>query len=76
MHGLITLWGASLGLRLPKSFAERAGIRVGDQVEIEAEGDALFWRSSTPRYALADLLVGMTPQAAHAAFSWDDLGVW
>ncbi len=73
MHGLITRCGASLGLRLPESLAEQAGFRVGDQVEITAEGKILVLRSSTPRYALADLLAGMTPQAAHEAFSWDDL---
>jgi antitoxin MazE len=75
MNVLISRWGNSLGLRLPKSLAEQVGVRAGERVEMTVEGDALVLRPSAPRYVLADLLVNMTPQAAHEAFDWgDDVG--
>ncbi len=75
MNVLISRWGNSLGLRLPKSLAEQVGVRAGGRVEMTVEGDALVLRPAAPRYALADLLVNMTPQAAHEAFDWgDDVG--
>ena len=75
MNVLISRWGNSLGLRLPKLLAEQVGVRAGERVEVTVEGDALVLRPSASSYTMADLLVNMTPQKAHDAFDWgDDVG--
>ncbi len=63
-------WGNSLGIRIPKDIAERVGLAVGDRVDVEAKGDQIVISLRRTRYRLADLLVGMTPDAMRAAFDW------
>jgi antitoxin MazE len=66
----VARWGNSLGVRIPKHIAERAGLREGVRVEIEAESDRIVITRARPRYQLADLLKGMTPEAMREAFDW------
>lgn len=63
-------WGNSLGLRIPKDVAQQAGLRPGDRVEVEAEGDRIVISLVRRRYVLADLLTGVTPEAMREAFDW------
>jgi antitoxin MazE len=46
------------------------GLREGARVEVEAEGDRIIISPARPRYVLADLLKGMTPEAMREAFDW------
>lgn len=62
--------GNSLGVRIPKQVAERAGLREGVRVEIEVESDRIVITRARPRYVLADLLRGMTPNAMREASDW------
>ncbi|MBV9748776.1 MAG: AbrB/MazE/SpoVT family DNA-binding domain-containing protein [Acetobacteraceae bacterium] len=66
----MTRWGNSLGVRIPKDIAGRLGLSEGARVEVEAEGDRIVIRAGRPRYRLADLLAGVTPEAMHDAFDW------
>jgi antitoxin MazE len=70
MQVQVARWGNSLGLRIPRDIAQRAGLREGTRVEISAEGDRIVITPARPRYVLADLLKGMTPQAMRDAFDW------
>jgi antitoxin MazE len=70
MQVQVARWGNSLGLRIPKDIALRAGLREGTRVEVEAEGDRIIISPARPRYVLADLLKGMTPEAMREAFDW------
>jgi len=70
MQVQIARWGNSLGVRIPKHMAERAGLREGARVEIEAEADRIVITRARPRYRLAELLQGMTPEAMREAFDW------
>ena len=70
MEVQVARWGNSLGVRIPKHIAERAGLREGVRVEIEAEADRIVIIRARPRYQLADLLKGITPQAMREAFDW------
>lgn len=70
MEVVIARWGNSLGLRIPKDIAARAGLREGARVDIESEGGRVVITPSRRRYVLADLLRGVTPQAMREAFDW------
>src|SRR4029077_16213902 len=70
MQVQVARWGNSLGLRIPKDIALRAGLREGARVDVEAEGDRIIISPVRPRYVLAELLKGMTPQAMREAFDW------
>jgi antitoxin MazE len=67
---VLARWGNSLGVRIPKEVALRAGLSEGARVEIEADGDRIVITPSRRRYVLADLLHGMTPEAMREAFDW------
>ncbi len=70
MQVQLTRWGNSLGMRIPKDLASRFGLSDGAQVEVEAEGDKIVISVHRPRYRLAELVAGMTPETAHEAFDW------
>jgi antitoxin MazE len=66
----VARWGNSLGVRIPKQIAERAGLRAGTRVEIEADADRILITRARRRYQLAELLEGMSPEAMREAFDW------
>jgi antitoxin MazE len=70
MQVRVSRWGNGLGLRIPRDIASRAGLREGDRVEIEAEAERIIISPARPRYVLAELLKGMTPEAMRKAFDW------
>jgi antitoxin MazE len=70
MQVRVARWGNSFGVRIPKQIAERAGLREGARVEIEAETDRVVITRARPSYRLAELLQGMTPEAMREAFDW------
>lgn len=66
MQTKIQKWGNSLGLRIPKSFAEEAGVQAGSEVDLAVEKGELIVRPvRRARYALKDLLGGVTPDNTH-----------
>ena len=70
MQVQVSRWGNSLGLRIPKDIAARAGLREGARVEIETEGDRIIIAPAQRRYVLAELLKDVTPAAMREAFDW------
>jgi antitoxin MazE len=70
MQVQVARWGNSLGLRIPKDIAQRTGLREGARVDIEAHDGRIIISPARPRYVLADLLNGMTPEAMRDAFDW------
>lgn len=46
MRTRVDRWGNSLGVRIPKALAERAGLREGDSVEIDIEDGAVVLRAA------------------------------
>jgi antitoxin MazE len=70
MRTRVAKWGNSLGVRLPKDLASDLHLEEGSEIELTIRDGALVARPAGPRYTLADLLVGMTPDAVRAAFEW------
>ncbi|HET9096732.1 MAG TPA: AbrB/MazE/SpoVT family DNA-binding domain-containing protein [Candidatus Baltobacteraceae bacterium] len=71
MRTRVDRWGNSLGVRLPKSVAERIGLREGDPVEMEIDGNAVIVRRAGPRYTLDQLLENLAPETRHEDYFAD-----
>ena len=63
-------WGNSLGLRIPKALAERAGLQEGDRVSLDVADGALVVRAAARRYSLDELVEGITPRNRHDVTDW------
>jgi antitoxin MazE len=62
----IAKWGNSLGVRVPRDVAARAGLTEGARVDIEAADDGrIIISRSRRRFTLEELLAGMTPEREH-----------
>lgn len=69
----IQKWGNSLGVRIPKSFAEEVRVGVGSTVDIALEkGHLVVRRVSAPSYQLSDLLSRVTRNNLHKEITWGD----
>lgn len=60
MQTHVTKWGNSLGIRIPRLLAQKAGFTEGTAVDFEVEEDALILRRKS--YNLEQLLARVTPQ--------------
>ena len=66
-------WGNSLGLRIPRTFAADARVEPGSVVDISLERGGLMIRPARRRkYALADLLKGITKENLHGEVTTGD----
>jgi antitoxin MazE len=69
----IKKWGNSLGLRIPKSFAEEAGVKDGSDVDISLEEDRIVIRPlKRERYHLSNLLSQVRDDNLHDEISTGD----
>ena len=61
MRTKVVKWGNSLGLRIPRSFAEEVQVQEGTTVELSLdEGRLVIQRVALPEYSLDQLLAGVT----------------
>ena len=59
-------WGNSLGLRVPRDVAARAGLIEGARVDIEGfEDGQIVITPSRRRFTIEELVAGMTPDNEH-----------
>ena len=74
MQARIEDWdSSSLGLRIPKTLAEQAGIEVGSEIDLSVrDGDLIVRPLQIPRYNLNDLLRGVTPENTHTEIEIGD----
>ena len=70
MQTKVRKWGNSLGLRIPKSFAEEVAVEDGSTVDISVAGGRLVIRAvRAQRYELEDLLAEVREDPLHAEIS-------
>ncbi len=70
MRTRIQKWGNSLGLRIPKPFAEEVGLADDAEVELSLDDGGLLVRPARS-WTLGELLQGVTESNLHREF---DLG--
>ncbi len=65
MDTIVSAWGNSLGVRIPKALAQKASLAAGAPVLIDFEKGRLV---ITPvRYCLDNLVASITPENIHQA---------
>jgi antitoxin MazE len=66
MQARIQKWGNSLAIRIPKAFAEEAGLETDSPVEITLyEGRLVISPRHKPKYTLEELLAQVTDDNIH-----------
>ena len=60
MRTEVARWGNSLAVRLPRQVLEQTNIIEGTAVDLDVEDGHVVIRPAVPRYALDDLLAGIT----------------
>jgi len=66
METKVQRWGNSLGLRIPKSFAEEAGVEAGSAVDLSLQGGDMVIRPVRARsYDLHTLVKAITKKNIH-----------
>ena len=59
-------WGNSIGVRIPRELAKRAGIGVGSTLEIDEADDGIVIKPVRRKeYSLKELVKGITRQNRH-----------
>ncbi len=71
---VISKWGNSLAVRIPKQIAIEAGIEEGSEVELKASKHAIVItrraRGGKRRYSLDELIDGITAENLHSTIEW------
>ena len=65
----IRMWGNSLGLRIPKSFAAEVGVEAGSAVDITVENGDLVVRPARRKHDLQELLAKVDSSNLHGEVS-------
>jgi antitoxin MazE len=59
VKALVSKWGNSLAIRLPKAAVASLQVREGEPVDLAIEGNTLRIRASRPHYTLEQLVAAM-----------------
>jgi antitoxin MazE len=71
METNIQKWGNSLGVRLPKSIAQKQSLKEGSRVVVtETKTGIAIEGIQKPAHSLTDLLKGITKENLHAETNW------
>jgi antitoxin MazE len=70
MRTQVSKWGNSLGVRIPKAYAEEVGLSEGATVEVKVSGRNLVLVPARREYDLKELVAGITPKNRHAETDW------
>ncbi|NJK29358.1 MAG: AbrB/MazE/SpoVT family DNA-binding domain-containing protein [Acaryochloridaceae cyanobacterium CSU_3_4] len=68
----VSLWGNSLGVRLPQAIIQQMGLQPGDWVAISIEENKIILSPTRPRYTLDELLQNVTPDQQHGEVDWGE----
>ena len=70
MNSKITLWGNSLGIRIPKHLADEINLKEGDEIKIYRDRNRLAIEPVKKQYTLLELLDGMGEEHIHSEVDW------
>lgn len=66
---IVTKWGNSLAIRIPRALAEQVQVQEGTAVTFSISGESIvITPKKRKKYTLDQLLEGMTPDKFHSEF--------
>lgn len=68
----VNAWGNATGIRLPKEFCERLGIRAGDEVSIELDRGHIVIEPAAKRWRLEERLKGWEGEYHAEEIDWGE----
>ena len=68
----VSVWGNSLGIRLPQAIIQQVGWKEGVMVTISVKDAQVILSPAKPRYSLGELLQGATSQEQHDELEWGE----
>jgi antitoxin MazE len=68
----VSVWGNSLGIRLPQTIIQQMGLNPGDLIAISIEGNRIILAPAKPRYTLDELLKDVTSEQQHDEMDWGE----
>lgn len=68
MQAQVTKWGNSLGIRIPRPFAEQVELEEGSLIDLSLEKDSIILCKKS--YKLDDLVSKITPENSHKESDW------
>ena len=68
----VSMWGNSLGIRLPQAVVQQVGWKEGAMVAISIEDNKIVLSSAKPKYNLQELLKEATPEKQHDEVDWGE----
>jgi len=67
----VAKWGNSLAVRIPRTIAKEARLAEGDRLSLALDGKGnIILSSARKRYALKELVDGITPRNRHEETDW------
>ncbi len=77
---VVSEWGNSLAVRIPKNAALRLGVIKGTHLRLRADDKGMHLskpaRRKKPRYTIEELMAGTTPKDYRKALSKDERKFW
>jgi antitoxin MazE len=68
----VSMWGNSLGIRLPQAIIQQVDLHEGALVNISTDHNKIILTPARPKYTLDELLKDVTPQMQHDEFDWGE----
>lgn len=68
----VSMWGNSLGIRLPQTIILQMGLKPGDLVATSTEENKIALTPAGPRYTLNELLKDVIPDRQHDEVDWGE----
>lgn len=68
----ISIWGNSLGIRLPQVLIGQTNLREGDEVVVTVDNGNIVLTPAKPSYTLEELLQGATTDMQHEEIDWGE----
>lgn len=71
---VISKWGNSLAVRIPRAIASQLDLTEGSEISIDVVEQNIIIKPTHQRkkYTLEELLEGMTPEMQHDEFHWGE----